>query len=250
MADDRRDMLRQEGRSLAELAALHRDPVFYGRGVPRGDGRLVLVVPGLFGGDMYLQPLRRWLARIGYTPMRSALVMNVGCPDRLRGQVERSLQREMAQRPGPISLIGHSRGGMLCWAIASRLQARASHLALLGSPAPAVVTMMAAGPGAPNTFAAPGVADAGARALRLMDPDCTVPACGCPYTDDLRRALHPSTRVASIFSREDRIVNPAACRVAGDTGEDVQNIEVGGSHGGLAHNRTVFTHLARFLAAT
>ena len=80
----------------------------------------------------------------------------------------------------------------LSWAIASRLQQRISHLVLLGSPAPAMVAMMTSGEMlSPSTVARSSVADAGARALQLLDPDCTVPACGCPYTDDLRRPLQP-----------------------------------------------------------
>jgi len=246
MTDDQRAVMRQEARSLGELAALHRDPVFYGRGVPRGDGRVVVVIPGLFGNDGYLQPLRGWLGRIGYSPARSTLSINAGCPDRLRTQVERSLARQLERRPGPISLIGHSRGGMLAWAIASRLQQQVSHLVLLGSPAPAVVAMMAqGGTMTASTVARSSVAAAGASALRLLDPDCSVPNCGCPYTDDLRRPLSPATRALSIYSRDDPIVPPGACTITGGA-----NVEVGGSHSGLAHNRAAYSHLARFLAAT
>jgi pimeloyl-ACP methyl ester carboxylesterase len=246
MADDQGALLRQEARAIGELAALHRDPVFYGRGVTRGDGRVVVVVPGLFGNDSYLQPLRGWLGRIGYSPARSTLSLNAGCPDRLRTQIERSLPRRLERRPGPLCLIGHSRGGMLAWAIASRMQEQVSHLVLLGSPAPAVVSMMRRGDTQfPGTVATSSVAAAGARAVRMLDPDCAVPNCGCPYTDDLRRPLHPATHVLSIYSRDDPIVPPASCAVA--SGE---NIEIGGSHGGLAYNRVVYGHLARFLAAT
>src|SRR5262249_40380798 len=72
----RTDPLRIESRAVTELAQLHSAPIFYGRGAPRGDGRVVLVVPGLFGNDVYLGPLRGWLRRIGYTPVRSSLVVN------------------------------------------------------------------------------------------------------------------------------------------------------------------------------
>ncbi len=246
MADDHRDMMRREAGAITELAELHRDPVFYGRGVPRGDGRLVLVVPGLFGSDLYLQPLRAWLLRLGYSPQPSGLTVNAGCPDRLRNQVERSMQRQLERRSGPIALIGHSRGGMLSWSIASRLQERVSHFALLGSPAPAVVELMKANLAqAPATIARHAVAEAGARALKMMDPDCTVPACGCPYTEDLRRPLSPATRVLSISSRDDQIVRPQACRVTNG-----ENVEVRGTHSGLVYNRAVYRHLGRFLATT
>ena len=66
----------------------------------------------------------------------------------------------------------------------------------------------------------------------------------CTYTARLwARPLHPATRVMSVASRQDPIVDPAACRAPG-----AEHVEVDGSHSGLAHNRAVYVHLARFLA--
>jgi hypothetical protein len=62
----------------AELGLLLIDPVFWGFGLRRGDGRPVLVLPGLYGGDRYLGPLRDWLRRIGYGPVPSGLDRNPG----------------------------------------------------------------------------------------------------------------------------------------------------------------------------
>ena len=241
------DILRREAAALAELAALQRDPAYLGVGLPRGDGRLVLVLPGLFGNDFYLQPLHHWLRRLGYRSTHSTLLVNAGCPERLRTQVEVKLRERRERRPGPVALIGHSRGGMLAWAIASRLQDDASHLVLLGSPAPAVVAMMSAGIGPDHRTVARGsVANAGRRSLQLLDPDCNVPDCGCPYTQDLRRDLSPRTRVLAVYSRDDQIVSPAACQVAPGIGT---NVEVTGTHSGLVYNRAVYPTLARFLAS-
>jgi triacylglycerol lipase len=237
------DILRRESAALGELAALQLDPCFAGVGLPRGDGRTVLVLPGLFGNDFYLQPLHRWLRRLGYRPTASTLAVNAGCPERLTSQVEAHLRR-VRRRPGPVALVGHSRGGMLAWAIASRLQGEASHMALLGSPAPAVVaaTRAASGVDYARVTTSP-VAAAGRQSLKLLDPDCTVPECGCPYTQDLRRDLDAATKVIAIYSRDDQIVAPAACQVSGAT-----NIEVRGTHSGLVYNRAVYPPLARFLA--
>jgi hypothetical protein len=95
----------------------------------------------------------------------------------------------------------------------------------------------------PQGMSRTAVASAGARATKLLDPDCNVPACECDYVHDLRRPLHENTKTLSIYSRDDPIVRPAACRIrSGD------NIEVTGSHGGLAYNRAVYPSLARFLA--
>ncbi len=245
MTDSERDIMRHEAQVMGEIAALARDPIFYGQGAPRGDGRLVLVTPGLFGNDVYLQPLRTWLGRIGYRPVRSTLRVNAGCPERLREQVGQTLARMVERHPGPVALIGHSRGGMLCWAIASRLEAQASHLILLGSPAPAVVAMMRQGLWMnPGEVATSSVAQAGARAMKMLSPECDVPYCGCPYTDDLRRPLSSATRVMSIFSSEDPVVRPASCRAPG-----AENVEVRGTHSGLVFNRRVLPHVARFLAS-
>jgi hypothetical protein len=60
-------------REAAELGRLLIGPVYYGAKEERGDGRVVMVIPGLFGGDLYLEPLRAWLRRIGYTAIRSTL---------------------------------------------------------------------------------------------------------------------------------------------------------------------------------
>ncbi|MFT3851574.1 MAG: alpha/beta fold hydrolase [Ilumatobacteraceae bacterium] len=236
--------MRVEGQALAELAALHASPVFWGRGVPRGDGRLVVVVPGLFGNDLYLRPLRDWLRRMGYRSARSSLTINAGCPERLLTTVINGVQRQLGASTGPVALIGHSRGGMLCWALASRLGSRVSHLALLGSPAPAVVEMFRANTTfSPAGVAHSGVASAGQQAMKLFDPDCTVPACGCAYVEDLRRPLASSTKVLSVTSRDDPIVPGHATEVRGG-----ENVFVRGSHSGLAHNKAAYEHLGRFLA--
>ena len=176
--------------------------------------------------------------------MPSALPVNAGCGKRLLETVSKVLARHVQVADRPIAMIGHSRGGLLCWAMATRLQSRVSHLALLGSPAPAVVALLRQGDAVvPTSLARTGVAAAGASAMAWLDPDCDFPACGCEYVDDLRRPLHPATRVMSVASRQDPIVDPAACRAPGG-----EHVEVDGSHSGLAHNRAVYVHLARFLA--
>jgi pimeloyl-ACP methyl ester carboxylesterase len=246
MAADDPDLLRAEAQAFGEFAALHRDPVFFGVGVPRGDGRTVLVIPGLFGNDAYLQPLQIWLRRIGYSPAWSTLFPNAGCPERLSGQLRRALGAQRRDTSRPLAVIGHSRGGMLAWALASHLQHEVSHLVLLGSPAGAAVESIRAGGSftPPPGIAHSSVVEAGKQALRLLDPDCDVPACGCPYVEDLKRPLSADTRVLSIYSRDDAVVAAAASRVTG-----AENVEVSGTHAGLVANRAVYRDVGRFLAS-
>jgi triacylglycerol lipase len=57
-----------ETRWMLEAARLLVDPVAYGHGVPRGDGRPVIVVPGFLASDDSLLLLRRWLRVVGFPP--------------------------------------------------------------------------------------------------------------------------------------------------------------------------------------
>src|SRR5437588_10356021 len=66
-----------------EFAMLVANPVFWGRNVAPGDGHSVIVLPGLGGGDAYLEPMRGWLRRIGYHAVRSGLRFNPGWSERL-----------------------------------------------------------------------------------------------------------------------------------------------------------------------
>src|SRR5438477_12112542 len=78
----------------AEFAALLSAPVYWGWGVPRGDGHSVLVLPGLGGGDDYLRPLRGWLRRVGYATMRSGLVQNPGWSEEIVAELGQRVEQQ------------------------------------------------------------------------------------------------------------------------------------------------------------
>jgi pimeloyl-ACP methyl ester carboxylesterase len=241
MAQQQAPALARETFAWTELVHLLADPVYYGAGLPRGDGRLVLVLPGLFGNDWYLQPLRSWLNRIGYRSAPSTLPVNAGCPERLTRAIEKSLERRVKRVGGPVAIIGHSRGGILARTIAARLGEDASHLILLGSPVGAIERWSGSLQGL-RAAGNPGVVEAGNRARRLLDPDCNAPFCGCPFQTDLQASLSPVTQITSIFSREDPIVPAWACEMLGG-----HNVEVSGTHIGLAFNARVYRELAEAL---
>lgn len=233
----------REALAWTELTQLMASPLFYGAGVQRGDGRDVLILPGFFGNDVYLLPLHSWLARIGYRPVGSSLALNVGCPERLRLRINEELKRATKRSPGPVALIGHSRGGILARAIAAELGGRCSDLVLLGSPVGGLQTLAQMRHAQGGTPSAQRMADAGARWRRLLDPDCNAPDCGCPFPGDFLRPLNRGTRVTSIYSRDDAIVPAAACPVPG-----ARNIEVRGTHSGLVYNTVVYGEIAQALA--
>jgi len=244
------DSFTREARAFAEFAALQMDPIYRGRGVPRGDGRLVLVLPGLFGNDLYLHPLRQWLRRIGYEPVMSTISINAGCPDRLTRRVEESFARRLRRHTGEVAIVGHSRGGMLGKALATRLGDRCTRFVALGSPVGTIMRLgqdglaqLASGATGHESMAASSVVDAGRAAMRWFDPDCTSPHCGCAYVGDLLAPLPSTTRAYAIYSRDDPIVAARACPIEGAV-----NIEVEGSHSGLTVNKAVYGHLASALA--
>ena len=235
-------VMMREMLTMMDLGALLADPAFYGIGVPGGDGKAVVVIPGLLGNDLYLQPLRRWLGCVGYSPVRSTLTFNAGCLQRLREQVREAISRR-AKDDSPIALIGHSRGGVLAWALASELQEKVSHLVLLGSPVATFRASVASG----NPYAPAGTV--GGMLMRiseelreLLDPGCKYPSCGCAMVNDVMRPLSASTAILSIHGRQDLVVAGMAQVREGET------VVVNTSHVGLVYNAQVYRAVGRFLA--
>jgi hypothetical protein len=60
----------------AELVLLHAAPLYYGLGIPHGDGSAVVLLPAFLCPDAYLAPLHQWLARVGYNPFFSRIGFN------------------------------------------------------------------------------------------------------------------------------------------------------------------------------
>jgi len=122
----------RETRWQLELGRLLVDPVFRGHGVPRGDGRPVILLPGFGGGDQTLIVLAAWLARIGYRPYTCGFVANVGCSDRALERVEHRVERIYEKRGRRVAVIGHSRGGHYARALSHRRPELVSHAVAAG----------------------------------------------------------------------------------------------------------------------
>ena len=123
----------RETRWMLEASRLLADPVFHGRGVPRGDGRPVILMPGFGGGDQTLLVLAAWLRRIGYRPHTCGFVANLGCSDRALDRVERRLEGIHDSHGRRVALIGHSRGGHYVRALGHRRPELVSHAISIGA---------------------------------------------------------------------------------------------------------------------
>jgi triacylglycerol lipase len=224
-----------------EAARLLADPVFYGRGVPRGDGRPVLLLPGFLAGDYTLAPLATWLARIGYRPAVAGFVANVGCSERSLQRVVRRAAQLHDVHGRRVAVVGHSRGGHYARALAVREPELVDHAVSIGG-----------GLTEQQSVSAPtAAAVAAVRAIHHATTDrrarngCLRADCACAFGADYRAALPDGVRLTSIYSREDGVVRWQSC-----VAPDAECIEVTGSHVGLIVNRIVYRALAAALSTT
>ncbi|HWT24888.1 MAG TPA: hypothetical protein VN213_15405 [Solirubrobacteraceae bacterium] len=229
-----------ELRWQAELARLVTDPVYWGQGVPRGDGRPVLLVPGFLAGDSSLVVMRDWLRRIGYTPFMSGILMNVDCSDRALRRLDRRLAEVHAETGQPVALVGHSRGAHFAKALAHWRPDRTAAVVSIGAglDTPFDISI-------PTKAAVAAVRAAHQRmSPRLAAQGCFTHGCGCGFARHYAARFPEQIPLTSIYSREDGVVWWEACVVP-----YAENIEVTGSHVGLAFNRKVYTVLGRALGA-
>jgi triacylglycerol lipase len=228
----------RETRWQLELCRLLVDPVLRGGGVPRGDGRAVVLLPGFGGGDQTLIVLAAWLARIGYRPYTCGFVANTGCSDRALERVERRVERIYDKHGRRLALIGHSRGGHYARALGHR-RALVSHAISAGA---GLRGMLA------TSYVTRGAVGAARRVTvhsgRARSPRCLTEGCDCAFARDFAGAF-PSDRVrlTSIYSKGDGVVRWQAALVP-----YAENVEVTGSHVGLIFNRKTYRAIANALA--
>ena len=216
--------------ALREVSALLGDPVFRGRGVPRGDGRPVLLVPGFLSGDWLLRTLHGWLGRTGYRPHSSGILLNVQHSERLLSGLRIRVSAIRSASGSRVSLVGHSRGGLLAKVLSQRWPDGVEQVIALGSPLAdwrdlATVTHHAVGVVRTANELAYG---------RQFNPEGR-------FDHDLQ--LVPVVPTTSIYTRSDDVVNFRSC-----LRPDIPAIPVWGSHNGLVFNPEVYRLLGRLLA--
>jgi pimeloyl-ACP methyl ester carboxylesterase len=223
--------------------ALRLSPVYYGVGVPRGNGAPVVVIPGFLGSDNYLVEMYYWLRRIGYRSYYSRIGRNAECPDILTERLLMTMDRAFEETGRPLHLIGHSLGGLLARSAAVRQPERVRQVISLASPFRDIrvhpMILAAAG------FVRGRIVGQRGRS-REVKRTCYTGSCTCAFAETARAELPDTIERTAIYTMTDGVVDWRSC-----VEEDERlNIKVDGTHSGLAFNPQVYRHVAKLLAAT
>ncbi len=224
----------------ADVLLLHASPVYYGLGIPRGDGSAVVLVPGFLGTDSYLAQLHSWISRIGYRPYFSGIGLNAECPNLLiQRRLNDNIDKALMDTGEKIHLVGHSLGGVIARAIANQRPNDVASVTTLASPFRGTVVH-------PTVLRAAEVVRQ--RILeehgRGVLPLCYTGHCTCDFLSSLRKKLPASVLETAIYTRNDGVTDWRYCM----TGNPKNDFEVPGTHIGLAFNSSAYTVIAKRLA--
>lgn len=220
--------------------ALKVSPVYYGLGVPRGDGSPVIVVPGFMGTDHYLYEMYFWLRRIGYKPYMSNIGWNAECLNTLVGRLAETIAKAEQETGKKVHLIGHSLGGVLSRATAILHSDQVASVTTLGSP----IRGIRSHPLVLQTAERVREKIMCNQKHREEYPDCYTGFCTCPTIGAMHQHFPHEIRKTAIYTKTDGIVAWEVCI----TDDPAKNFEVTGTHFGLAFNPTVFSIIAKRLA--
>lgn len=224
----------------AEILILHATPVYYGLGVPQGDGSAVILIPGFLGTDVYLTELHAWLQRIGYRPYFSGIGINAECPNLLiQRRLNRTVDRALAETGGKVHLLGHSLGGVIARSLAAQRRRDVASVITLAAPIRGTVANRAV-LGAAEAVRLRILAEHGRGVL----PNCYTGRCTCNFLNSLHQKVPASMLETAIYTRYDGIVDWRYCM----TGNAEIDVEVPGTHIGMAFNPAAYSVVADRLA--
>jgi len=224
--------------SMLELAVLRLSPVYYGLGVPAGDGSAVVIIPGLLGADVVLFELHAWLSRLGYRPYVSGMGIAADCPHVLARRLEETIRRAYAQTNRRVHLVGHSLGGVFARSAAVRMPDHVASVITLATPFRGLVVHGA-------VLALGNLVRRWIRARYRNVPEwCGTSRCSCAFGRSLGRKWPSSVAQTALYTKDDGIVDWRYCL----TGDPLSDVEVHGTHIGLIFNSDAYISIAERLS--
>lgn len=217
--------LTEAHRAVAEIITLNISRKRLLRMAPSGDGHPVMVLPGFMGGDGYNGAMRRFLARLNYAVHGWGMGRNLGPRDGVLEGLQERIHYLYERYEGPVSLVGHSLGGIFARELAREFPDKVRQVISLGSPF---------GEGR-MTASIP------ARLFTALNPPEDL-----PIDQDL---LHhaPPVPTTAIYSKGDGIVNWKTTLQQGGHAHS-QSVQVRGSHCGMTLNPSIWFLVAERLA--
>jgi pimeloyl-ACP methyl ester carboxylesterase len=185
---------------------------------PRGDGHLVVDIPGWRAPEVTGAPLRAYLRAWGYDARGWGFGTNLGDP---RRDVERLAGRllDLVDEVGsPASLVGWSLGGVIAREVARRHPDAVRRVITYGTP-------VVGGPSHTTVARAQGGGSGAGRVTRRLDAAAPVRV---PLT--------------AVFSKRDGIVSWQAC--IDRSSPDVEHVEVSSTHLGMGVDPDVWAIVA------
>ena len=220
--------------------SLRMSAVYRGVGVPHGNGSAVVVIPGFMGSDQYLGDMHAWLRRVGYRAYLSGIGRNAECPEVLTLRLHQTIEKAHAETGAKVHIIGHSLGGVLARGAGARWPHLVASVTTMGSPFRGVRV---------HPFVLQTAYLVRGRILQRQNCETTMPncysgTCTCEFLQSLRTDFPGSIPQQAIYTKMDGVVDWRCC--INDDPET--NVEVPGTHVGLAFNPQVYRHIATFLA--
>jgi len=215
-------------RAACEVAAFGMSLPVLLTTAPQGDGHTVLCLPGFTASDLSTAALRRFLNVLGYKARPWQLGRNNGSPE-LIDRLSRRFHRLVMKSDAPITLIGHSLGGIFARELARAYPDQVRQVITLGSP-----------------FAVRPGQQTNPLVMRLFQRSSGMGEGEIKARAQQERLRPPPVPTTAIYSRLDGVVHWRACRE--ETSPLVENIEVPGSHLGMTVHPTILYVLADRLA--
>ncbi len=179
-------------------------------GAIRGDGRHILLIPGLMASEQRMEPLRAVLNAAGYSAHGWGMGRNFGPkPDSL-AQIDRRVDQIQRETGSKLILVGWSLGGLFAREYAKFATHKVSGVVTMGTP-----------------FSGDPRAN---HAWRLYQLVSGFPVDRPPFACD--REQKPPVPTVALWSRRDGVILPECAR--GRAGERDRAIEVDCTHMGFA----------------